>query len=956
MPLINLPNTENLIQSRVDADDVVISFLETMGEALILVRKSDARIVRANRSACDLLGYIHPELNGTNIHDISITISDLDAWNCYHRQALDAQRGSQRLLFNTRSNQPIALNDSSAALRVGGQDCVMMNLRRAEQRAHTNRDVADVADLCNFGPVVVFAFRTSPDLPVQHVTPNVANLIGTDAQTLINGDTKFVSLIHPDDIDSFLAEMRAALAGNQPHVTHQPYRIKRADATYRWVYQTAAVHQRHDGTDSYLNAFLIDITERIRAEEALRASEERLKLVLQGNNEGWWDWNIPSGTLHFSHVWETMLGFQPGDLPNHVVSWEQLIHPEDLDHVMARLNGHLAGGSEIYESEHRIRNKDNTWTWVRSRGKVVERDRHNRPVRMVGTHSDISASKAMEYELKLSSAVFEHTHEGVMITDGSGHIVAVNNAFTNITGYAREESLGETPALLRSGRQGHEFYRQLWRQLLDTGNWSGEIWNRRKQGDTYPQWLDISAVRNTEGRVDNYVAVFSDITPLKESEAQLHRLAYHDALTGLPNRILFRDRIEQAIARADRLGEKIALLFIDLDRFKNINDSLGHNFGDDLLLATAQRLVEELHGEDTVARIGGDEFTIIVDSSPSLRNVGRMAAKLIELLKEPFLINEQTIYISASIGISIFPDNGKTVDELTQAADTAMYKAKDNGRCSYQFYTPEMTNRLFQQVVLEADLRRALEQQEFRLFYQPQVDLTTGKIIGAEALIRWQHPEMGLVPPVRFLGAAEESGLIVDIGTWVLREACRQAREWLDNGLPIQHVAVNLAGRQIQRNDLPDIVAQALRDSGLSAEYLELEIVEEVIMAHLDQAVDVLTRTKQLGVTLALDDFGTGYSSLGYLKRLPVDQLKIDRSLIGDIPLDRNDEAIARAVIAMGHSLGLVVTAEGVENSEQREFLIREGCDRAQGWLYSPPLASEVFDSFLLAETTQSST
>ena len=751
-----------------------------------------------------------------------------------------------------------------------------------------------------------------------------------------------------------MSELSSAVEANITRLVHEPYRIKHANDSYRWVYQSAAIHYGNNGSDAICNAFLIDISARKQAEAALEASEERLKLVLQGNNEGWWDWDIPSGTLQFSHVWESMLGFQPGDLPNHVVTWEQLIHPDDLDHVMERLNGHLAETSAYYESEHRIRNKDDSWTWIRSRGKVVEKDRDNRPVRVVGTHADISARKAMEYELKLSAAVFENTQEGVIITDANARIVAVNNAFTRITGYTSAEVLGKTPALLQSGRQDPEFYEQLWRQLLETGNWAGEIWNRRKQGDVYPQWLDISAVRNIEGQVENYVSVFSDITPLKESEAQLHQLAYHDALTGLPNRILFRDRIEQAIGRAKRAQDKIALLFIDLDRFKNINDSLGHNFGDELLLATAKRLVKELRSEDTVARIGGDEFTIILGNSPSLRNVGRIATKLLELLKEPFLIDDQTVYISASIGISIYPDNGTTVDELTQAADTAMYKAKDNGRCGYQFYTPEMTSRLFQQVVLEADLRRALKHQEFRLYYQPQIDLTTNKIIGAEALIRWQHPDMGLVSPARFLGAAEESGLIVDIGTWVLREACRQTRVWLDNGLPIQHVAVNLAGRQIQQDNLPEVVSQALHDTGLSAEYLELEIVEEVIMAHLDQAVDVLTRTKDLGVTLALDDFGTGYSSLGYLKRLPVDQLKIDRSLIGDIPLDPNDEAIARAVIAMGHSLGLVVTAEGVENSEQRDFLIREGCDRAQGWLYTPPLASEVFDSFIMADTTYS--
>lgn len=551
---------------------------------------------------------------------------------------------------------------------------------------------------------------------------------------------------------------------------------------------------------------------------------------------------------------------------------------------------------------------------------------------------DLTERYEAERRLRLSAVVYRNTHEGIIITDAEGRIVAANPAFTEITGFKEVEVLGKNPRILASGRQNRNFYQALWTSVLESGGWQGELWNRRKNGELYPEWLTISSVRDEGGQVVNYVGVFSDISQIKNSQAQLEHLAHHDPLTGLPNRLLLCARIDHAIDRALRRNEHVAVLFLDLDRFKLINDSLGHNVGDAILREVAGRLLKLVRRDDTVARLGGDEFTVVMESLSDASDAGILADKLIHALIDPFRCEEHDLFIGVSIGISVFPQDGGTVDKLLSNADSAMYRAKEEGRNVYRFYTEEMTIRAFEHVVLETQLRRAIEQNELVLHYQPQLELKSGRVIGAEALVRWQHPELGLVSPSRFIPIAEETGLIELLGEWVLRTACRQMRIWLDAGLPFQVMSVNLAARQFKHPDLPSRMARLIEEAGLDPHWIELEITEGALMNPNDGALDRLHELKRLGFRLAIDDFGTGYSSLAYLKRFPIDKLKIDQSFVREIPDGRADMEIAVTIMSMARNLGLVVLAEGVETQAQRRFLRDNGCDQAQGYLFSPPL------------------
>jgi diguanylate cyclase (GGDEF)-like protein/PAS domain S-box-containing protein len=561
--------------------------------------------------------------------------------------------------------------------------------------------------------------------------------------------------------------------------------------------------------------------------------------------------------------------------------------------------------------------------------------------------ADITERVRAEARLRQAATVFEHTREGVVITDPQRNIIAVNAAFSEITGYSEAEVIGRNPGMLKSGRHDKQFYQQMWASVNQTGYWHGEIWNRRKSGEIFPEWQTISVVRDDSGAVTNYVAVFSDISSIRESEATLEHLAHHDSLTGLPNRLLFTSRVEHALKRAQRDGQSVALLFVDLDHFKNINDSLGHPVGDLLLVQAAERLLAVVRDEDTVARLGGDEFTLLLEGLRDARGVAHIAAKIVEVFNEPFNVDGHELHVGVSIGISLSPADGEDFPILLRNADAAMYHAKARGRNGYQFYTAELTASALERMSLENNLRQALKLDQFEVYYQPQVDLSSGRVIGAEALLRWNHPEMGLVGPDRFIPVAEDTGLIIPIGGWVLQAACRQLRQWQHDGLPLKRVSVNLSGQQLQRGDLVATVREALAESGLAAQSLELEITEGFIMQQAEKAIEVLDQLRALGVTLSIDDFGTGYSSLAYLKRLPIDTLKIDKSFVRDIPHDLNDEAIARAIIALATSLQLGVIAEGIETAEQHTFLLNQGCGQGQGYLFSPPVPAAQFVSYL---------
>jgi diguanylate cyclase (GGDEF)-like protein/PAS domain S-box-containing protein len=563
---------------------------------------------------------------------------------------------------------------------------------------------------------------------------------------------------------------------------------------------------------------------------------------------------------------------------------------------------------------------------------------------------EIAERKRTEEALSQAAAVFENTSEAAMVMDTKNRIVAVNKAFTEITGYAQDDVVNKTPQMLRSDKHDEPFYAAISASIIKTGRWSGEVWNRRKNGEIFPVWLNISTVVDDLGQVTHYVSVFSDITPIKESQEQLERLAHHDALTGLPNRLLFHARLEHALERARREGRLVAILCFDLDHFKNINDSLGHPAGDRLLQVVTKRLLDSVRREDTVARLGGDEFTILLEELQEPKDAGIVAEKALNVLAEPFELDGHEAYVSGSVGISLFPADGHDVTTLLKNADSALYRAKEHGRNNYQFYTEDLTTAAFKRLALESSLRRAVERGEFTLYYQPQLSLNNGRVVGAEALVRWQHPELGLVFPTEFIPMAESTGLIVKLGEWVMDTACTQAKAWQKEGLPPIRIAINLSSVQVNRGDIITTVERVLQETGLDPQYMELEITEGLIMQQTHQTIAILDKLKAMGVMLAIDDFGTGYSSLSYLKRLPLHRLKIDRSFVCDIPDDSEDMAITRAVIALGNNLQLVVVAEGVENETQLEFLRSNGCDEAQGYLYSAPVPAADFAAFVRNE------
>jgi len=550
-------------------------------------------------------------------------------------------------------------------------------------------------------------------------------------------------------------------------------------------------------------------------------------------------------------------------------------------------------------------------------------------------------------QLKLAAQVFESGNEGMVVTDKDNRIVTVNHAFTRITGFTADEVLGNSPNMFASGHHDKAFYTAMWEQLRKTGSWCGEIWNRRKDGSVFPEWLNISCVQDEAGQPNYYIAAFSDITERKEAEAQVHHLAKYDALTNLPNRVLLQDRIGQAIAAAQRADSHLALLFIDLDRFKNINDSLGHAVGDQVLCQVGERLTGAVRASDTVSRLGGDEFVVLLPELESPEQAAGVAEKLLHALSSSLHVEDYDLAVTPSIGIAVFPEDGEDGESLLKNADAAMYHAKERGRNNFQFFTQEMNARVSERLAMENDLRQALQRQELILYYQPQYDLESGTLVGCEALVRWQHPEHGLVSPARFIPVAEETGLILPMGQWVLQEACHQAKSWQDRGLPPISVSVNISAVQFRQTHLATMVQEALKASGLEPRWLELELTESMLMEDGERHTSTLAQLKAMGIRLALDDFGTGYSSLAYLKRFALDKLKIDQSFIRDLPNDAEDAAITTAIIGIAQDLGLQTVAEGVENEAQRQFLAELGCHQMQGFLMARPMPAEALEALL---------
>ena len=680
---------------------------------------------------------------------------------------------------------------------------------------------------------------------------------------------------------------------------------------------------------------------------------ERLKLALLGGNDGIWDWNIIEDSIYFSPRWKEMLGYSDHELSNNFATWKDRVHPDDLEKTLLDVQNNIDGKTKHYENIHRLRHKDGHWIWIFDKGKTIYSD-SGKAIRMIGTHTDITSEKEMQLKFAHQAQIIEQIHDAVLSTDLQGNLISWNRGAELLFGYQKDEIISKNIKMFHL-KEDWEIAKKNLDSILENAEYEEEFRLITKSKKIIYAHLSLSQLKDENGKLIGLVGYVRDITErakamkkLEKQKNMLHHQAYHDALTGLPNRLLFQDRLQQSIEKAKRSKTKIALFFIDLDRFKEINDTLGHETGDEVLKIVTSRLKLVIRKEDTLARLGGDEFIIIIEQLPHEQSATLMAEKILNSLKEPIIIDSHTLYVSSSIGISLYPQDGNEYTHLLKYADTAMYKAKNEGRNNFQFYSAEMTERAFERMLMQTSLRQAIENEEFIVYYQPQIDAKLNKFIGVEALIRWQHPVMGLISPAKFIPLAHETGLIIEMDQWVMKTAMKQMLRWYAKGLKPGKLALNLAMKQIQQDNFITILEDILQESKFEANNLELEVTEDQIMTNPDEAIKVLREINNLGIQLAIDDFGTGYSSLSYLKKLPINKLKIDQSFVRDLPNDEDDIAITKTVIALALNLDLNIIAEGVERDEQKKFLLKNGCNNIQGYLYGRPMPAHKLELLLL--------
>nr|WP_307836140.1 EAL domain-containing protein [Chromobacterium sp. ASV5] len=689
-----------------------------------------------------------------------------------------------------------------------------------------------------------------------------------------------------------------------------------------------------DGRPAGVGSVDTDITANRREQKAKQEAEQRYLALVEQSLVGIYILQDEK-VVYVNPKLAEVLDYAADELLG--MTLDQVMLPGEASRIRQQINLRLRDNIQVMHYSSRLLRRDGVLVNVEIHSRLF--DYQGRKA-IIGVVMDVSERLLADANLRLAAKVFENSTEGILILDAGAHIIAVNDAFSRITGYPQEETLGKVSRIFSDCEQ-HDSAAML-EALAGSGHWHGEMMDRRKSGEWYPAELSISALRDDAGAVSNYVAVFSDITLRKQAEERLQFLANHDPLTRLPNRSSLTSRLDEALGQACREGGPLAVMFIDLDRFKLINDSFGHQVGDQLLCETASRLLQVVGERGLLARLGGDEFTLLMTDFAGHETLAAMAQEILDALGLPLWLEQHEIYVTGSIGISVFPNDGLDAASLLKNADVAMYRAKDAGKNTYQFFDAEMNTQTFERLLLENGLRLALERGEFELHYQPQLNAASRELEGAEALLRWRHPQLGLVPPGRFISLAEETGLIKPIGDWVLREACRQLAAWDAEGLDVPRLAVNLSPRQFGQQGLPAKVAAALQAAGLPAKRLELEITESMIMQSPAEAVSLLAELKALGVWLSIDDFGTGYSSLSHLKRFPLDTLKIDQSFVEGLPDDDN-AAIAEAILAMARKLRFQVVAEGVENEAQAQFLRAKGCATLQGYHFSRPLPAAEF-------------
>lgn len=749
-------------------------------------------------------------------------------------------------------------------------------------------------------------------------------------------------ITHPQDRGRVRECIENAIGSGQRFAVQ--YRIVCKTGQVKWVIERG-VAIRDELDESVIEGFIEDISVRRTTLEALEAAEMRYRNIFEYASEGIFQSTRDGHYLAANPALAKLYGYDNAQaLMTDLADIERRLYvlPNRREEFLTLIekNGSLLN----FESE--VYRRDGSRIWISENAHVVFGPK-GEFICYEGTVQDISERKRTEAHLQLMAMVFSNSNEAIIVTDASNHIIATNPAFTSLTGYQPDDVIGKNPRVLSAGKTPTEVFSDMWTSLHREGAWQGELWDRKKNGEAYPKWLSISLVRDEHGQIRNHIGSFIDISELKATQERIRHLAHHDTLTNLANRFSLHEKLAQALAFCKRNRMQLALMLIDLDRFKTINDTLGHQAGDELLVQVAKRLSHAVRESDIVARLGGDEFVIALPGIGSPADAAHLADDITREISAPYLIKGQELRTSPSIGICVYPGDGTEIGDLLKNADVAMYHAKANGRGNYQFFTEDMNIATTERMRLESDLRLAITRHEFLLHYQPQLDLRSGTIVGVEALIRWQHPTRGLVSPGDFIPIAEESGMIAAIGDWVLEEACRQLKVWQTRGITHLRMSINLSAGQFLDKTLPARIHELLAGNGLSADRLDLEVTESMSMASPDESISVMKTLSSSGLTLSIDDFGTGYSSLAYLKLLPIHTLKIDRSFVKDIESDPNDADICDVTVLLAHKLGLEVVAEGVETEAQLKFLLSIGCEKIQGYLISKPLAADQAEMFI---------
>jgi len=741
-----------------------------------------------------------------------------------------------------------------------------------------------------------------------------------------------------------LPHIEAALAGEEQRFEVPAYT---ANGSLSWHGLVQYIPDFIDGQVQGVYIIVSDISAVKETEAAMRKNERLLRESQKAARIGSYINTLDAGTFEATSTLDEIFGITK-DYPHTNEGWVNFMHPDFMQSMHDALLDSI-NNKKPFDAEYKIiRQSDGVERWMHGLGQITY-DEKGKAISLIGTVQDITEHKASHEAQRIAAAAFE-SQQGMFITDANRVILQVNKAFTKVTGYTAQEAVGQTPGLLKSGRQNAAFYAAMWDSISGTGTWQGEIWNRRKNGTVYPEHLSISSVKNDAGLLTHYVGAFSDLTTDKAAEQQIHDLAYTDLLTGLPNRRMLVIRLQQAVMAEDQ-HQRGALLMLDLDNFKNLNDSIGHAQGDEVLQRLAKRLSAEVHDGDTVARLGSDEFVVLLnglnqDPQIALSQAQTVANKMLEALNKPYQLASSTISCSASIGVTFLGEQYEDTLEPLKRAELAMYQAKSGGRNTLRFFDPQMQAVVDARVKLEGALNEAIQNQQFKLYYQAQVSDSDG-IVGVEALVRWFDPKRGMVSPVEFIPLAEETGLILPIGAWVLETACQQLAAWAAQpAMAHLSIAVNVSAWQFRESNFVSQTLATLERTGANPHRLKLELTESVLIADAEDVIVKMNALKAIGIGFAIDDFGTGYSSLSYLKRLPLERLKIDQSFVRNILMDANDAAISRAVIAMATSMGLGVIAEGVETEAQRDFLASLGCHTYQGYLFSKPLPVAEFEAF----------